>query len=138
MKHFLISLFLIILFSCETSSPQDVLEMEIMDIYDTIKESFLVGDLERIMQFYHTDFQHDNDDYDGELTVWQLRRINHETIDFSDIEFGVYDNFVEVSFTLHLDDESFVEPETFGDISFFYFTSQNEWKICGNYFDYLN
>lgn len=76
MKHFLISLFLIILFSCETSSPQDVLEMEIMDIYDTIKESFLVGDLERIMQFYHTDFQHDNDDYDGELTVWQLRRIN--------------------------------------------------------------
>ncbi len=134
MKYLLILLLLVALFSCETSSPEDIIEMEIWDIYDTMKEAFLVGDLDGIMQFYHTDFQHENDDYDRELIVWELRMINHETIDFSELEFVIYDNFVEVSFMLKLDDEIFTEPETFGDISFFYLTLQDEWKICGNNF----
>lgn len=124
------------LVSCVGYSTQsEVDEQEIRDILTQIKSAFNLGNIEEILSFYHPEFRHEDDDYDDEEIVWEIRLIDYYAIDFSQIEIDLdYDRAV-ASFILQLDEEEFSEPENFGDISYFYFTSSG-WQIVGKDFIY--
>ena len=128
-----ILLFTVLLFSCDVSSPEEADKGEILDILDSIKNSFNQFDLAGIMQNYHPDFLHNTDNYTFEEIVWQERLNQYSLIDFLDIKIDLHDNFANVSFTMKLDEDIFNEPEDHGDVSHFY-REFDGWKICGNEF----
>ncbi|MCK4311343.1 MAG: nuclear transport factor 2 family protein, partial [Candidatus Cloacimonetes bacterium] len=135
MKYFILVLILLIS-CCDTSSPEDVAEAQILEILDTIIASFTFNDLNEIMQNYHPDFLHNGDDYDFEVIRWEIRLNDYDEIDFTDIDIELDGDFAKVYFTMTLYDNegnSFVtqEPsEENGDISYFY-REFDDWKICG-------
>ena len=128
-----ILLLAVLLFSCDVSSPEKADKAEILDILDSIKDSFNQVDMPGIMQNYHPDFLHNTDNYIFEEIVWEDRLSQYSLIDFLDIDIDLHDNFATVSFIMKLDEDVFNEPEDHGDISYFY-REFNGWKICGNEF----
>ena len=128
-----ILLFTALLFSCDVSSPKEADKAEILDILDSIKDSFNQVDLDGIMQHYHPDFLHNTDNYIFEEIVWQERLNQYSLLDFEDIEIALNSDFATASFTMKLDEDVFDEPEDHGDVSFFYREFEG-WKICGNEF----
>lgn len=133
-----ILLLAVLLFSCDVSSPKEADKAEILDILDSIKDSFNQVDLDGIMQHYHTDFLHNTDNYIFEEIVWQERLSQYYMIDFSEITIDLQGDFATANFIMTLYDDkggSVVsqEPDDHGDISYFY-REFNGWKICGNEF----
>ncbi len=128
-----ILLFTVLLFSCDVSSPEEADKAEILDILDSIRDSFNQFDLPGIMQNYHPDFSHNTDNYTFEEIVWHDRLDQYYLLDFVDIEIELHGNFATVSFTMKLDEDVFNEPEDHGDVSYFY-RELGSWKICGNEF----
>ena len=134
MKRLILIFFLaVIIFSCDVSSPDDADKAEILDILDSIKDSFHQIDLSGIMQNYHPDFLHNTNNYVFEENIWQERLNQYFLIDFLDIEIELQYNFATVSFIMKLDEDVFNEPEDHGDVSYFY-REFDGWKICGNEF----
>ena len=132
-RHIPILLLVVLLFSCDVSSPEEADKAEILGILDAIKDSFHQIDLPGIMQNYHPDFLHNTDNYIFEENVWQERINQYFLIDFLDIDIELHDNFANVSFTMKLDEDVFNEPVDHGDVSYFY-RELDSWKICGNEF----
>lgn len=128
-----ILILVVLLFSCDVSSPEDADKAEILDILDAIKDSFHQIDLDGIMQNYYINFLHNTDNYTFEENVWQERLNQYFLIDFLDIKIELNDNFATANFTMKLDEDVFNEPEDHGDVSYFY-RELGSWKICGNEF----
>ena len=132
-----ILLFTVLLFSCDVSSPKEADKADILDILDSIKDSFNQFDLPGIMQNYHLDFLHNTDNYIFEEIVWEERLAQYYMIAFSEITIDPQGDFATANFIMTLYDEggSVVsqEPEDHGDVSYFY-RELGSWKICGNEF----
>jgi hypothetical protein len=133
-----ILLFAVLLFSCDVSSPEEADKAEILDILDSIKDSFNQLDLTGIMQHYHPDFLHNTDSYIFEEIVWEERLAQYYLIAFSEITIDLQGDFATANFKMTFyDDEggSVVsqEPDDNGDVSYYY-REFGSWKICGNEF----
>lgn len=137
----ILGIFIILLIiSCsDTTSSEDISKMEILDILDEIESAFTFSDIESIMENYHHNFSHLANDsfynFGSETIVWESRINSYSNIDFLEIDIQINGDTAIASFQFHLDDEIFPEPETYGDISYFY-NSINGWVICGNNFRY--
>lgn len=135
---FLLSFIFIFLFSCGVSSPEEVDDYEIEQILEEIEKEFNFGNLEGIMIYYHEDFLHNNKNYWEEETVWQLRLLEYNMIEFQNIEVEINGAFAQASFKMIFTNNSgvhvFNEPEDHGDVSYFYKENQ-VWKIYGNQFE---
>ncbi len=130
----LISIIFICLSSCDLSSPKDVNETEIKNIFAEIKSAFNFADIDGIMQHYHPAFLHNSNNWDDEYTVWQIRLNDFAVFDYEDLQIDFNNNFAMVSFTLYLGENIFQEPTSEnGDLSYFY-QSFDGWKLCGNEF----
>ena len=120
-----ILLLTVLMFSCDVSSPKEADKTEILDILDSIKDSFNQVDMPGIMQNYHPDFWHNTDSYAFEEIVWQDRLAQYYLIDFSEITIDLQGGFATANFIMTLYDDkggSVVsqEPDDHGDISYFY------------------
>lgn len=140
MRIIVITLLCLLSFSCsDLSSPKDVNKAQIEDIFDSIKISFNMIDPDGIMDCFHPDFLHHENNFDDERIIWETRINSYTEIDFSDIEIDfIGNNFANVSFqmTFFFDNDNIVwnEPsEENGDISYFY-KDFDTWKVCGNNF----
>lgn len=123
--------------SCDLSSPEEVDNAEIEDIFTSIESAFIFADLDKIMDYYHPEFLHGTDTYNFERIIWEIRLNDYEVLEISDIDIDLNDEFAVVSFTMQLGDITSLEPSAeFGDISYFY-REYGEWKICGNNFSSL-
>ena len=137
MKKIILLLSLIIFFSisCDTTSPEELDKNEIIDILDSIQSNFNMNDLDGIMQYYHQDFNHNEDDFDWERDViWFTRLNDYDDLLFENIEITLNENYATASFIMHLDETSTDEPsDENGDISYFFYDFES-WKLCGNNF----
>lgn len=126
---------LIILISCNTTSPEEFDKQSIIEILDSIQSNFNFDDLDGIMQYYHEDFYHDGDDFEWERnTVWFTRLNDFDILDIESIEIEVRGDFATASFIMSLDQTVTDEPSVEnGDISWFYYDQQN-WLVCGEDF----
>jgi hypothetical protein len=130
----LVFLCVFILNSCDTSSPKEIANAEIEEIFENLRSTFNLGDLVSILSYYHPDFLHNGDDFQDEETVWVLRLNQYSSLDFGNLDINLSNDFATVSFTLFLEDDEFSEPSAEkGDLSYFYST-YNGWMLCGNEF----
>ncbi|MDP8200771.1 MAG: hypothetical protein P9M11_01365 [Candidatus Tenebribacter burtonii] len=130
----LLSVMLIILISCDTTSPEELDKNEIIDILDSIQSNFNFDDLDGIMQYYHPLFSHNGDDYDFERIRWEIRLNDYDELVFEDIEITLNGNSARAYFLMHLDETITDEPSNEnGDISYFYYEF-GDWKLCGKDF----
>ncbi len=138
MKNILLSVLIILCISCsESTSPKDVDEYLITSILEDIETAFIFGDIERIMNHYHPDFLHNENNFADEYVIWEIRLLEYNNIEFTEIEISINDNFAIAEFVMKLSSgeefDIFNEPGDNGDISYFYY-DLDEWKICGNNF----
>ena len=136
MKYILILFVFILLFStsCDTTSPEDLDKNEILDILDSIQSNFNFGDLDGIMQYYHSGFMHNGDDFDFERIRWVIRLNDYDDLTFDNIDITLNGNYATANFLMHLDDTITDEPsDDNGDISYFY-RELGSWKLCGEDF----
>jgi len=131
----LLSFMLIILISCDTTSPEELDKNEIIDILDSIQSNFNFDDLDGIMQYYHPLFSHNGNDFEWEKdTIWFVRLNDFDNLLFEDIEIILNGNSARAYFLMHLDETITDEPsDENGDISYFYRELGN-WKLCGENF----
>ncbi len=137
-KYFFPLLALIFLFiiSCDITSSEELDKNEIIDILDSIQSNFQFDDLYGIMQYYHQDFLHNEDDYDWEMFIWEQRIADYDELNFENIEIVLNGNYATAYFLMHLDDTFTEEPsDENGDISYFFYES-GSWKLCGKNFTY--
>ena len=137
MKNIILSVLIILCISCsESTSPKNVDEYLITSILEDIETAFSFGYIDSIMNHYHPNFLHNENNFDDEYVIWEIRLLDNE-IEFYEIEITINDNFATAEFVMKLSSgEEFVvfnEPEDNGDISYFYY-DLDEWKICGNNF----
>jgi len=132
---FLLLIIFIFIFSCDTTSPEDLDKSMIIDILDSIQSNFNFDDLGGIMQYYHQDFLHNGDDFDWERDViWFTRLNDYGNLIFENVDIALNGNYATASFLMYLDETISQEPsDENGDISFFYYEHGN-WKLCGEDF----
>ena len=138
MKNILLSVLTILCISCsESTSPKDVDEYLITSILEDIESDFSFGYIDSIMNYYHPNFLHNENNFADENVIWKIRLLEYNEIEFYEIEISINDNFATAEFNMKLssgeDFYIFNEPEDNGDISYFYY-DLDEWKICGNNF----
>ena len=138
MKNILLSVLIILCISCsDSTSPKNVDEYLIISILEDIETAFNFGFIEEIMNHYHPDFLHNENNFADEYVIWEIRLLEYNEIEFYEIEININDNFATAEFVMKLssgeDFDIFNEPEDNGDISYFYY-DLDEWKICGNNF----
>jgi len=138
MKNILLSVLIILCISCsESTSPKNVDEYLITSILEDIETAFSFNDIERIMNNYHPDFLHNENNFADEQVIWGIRLLEYNEIEFTEIEISINDNFATAEFVMKLSSgeefDVFNEPDDNGDISYFYY-DLDEWKICGNNF----
>ena len=138
MKIVVTLLVVLLLLSC-SGSDKNVEKSIIRDILQQIEDSFnRTEDLDRIMRFYHRDFLHKG----GNIYYWEgewhdrmvlYQRLSIEII--SDIE--VINEYATARLKITFTDVDgretmYIDPETFGDMSYFLYEPHNDWKIIGN------
>jgi len=138
MKNILLFVLIILCISCsESTSPKNVDEYLINSILEDIESDFSFGFIEEIMNHYHPNFLHNENNFADEYVIWEIRLLEYNEIEFTEIEISINDNFATAEFVMKLssgeDYDIFNEPEDNGDISYFYY-DLDEWKICGNNF----
>ena len=138
MKNILLSVLIILCISCsENTSPKNVDEYLITSILEDIETDFNFGFIEEIMNHYHPNFLHNENNFADEYVIWEIRLFEYYEIEFYEIEISINDNFATAEFVMKLSSgeefDIFNEPDDNGDISCFYY-DLDEWKICGNNF----
>jgi hypothetical protein len=131
---FAISCFL----SCSFSKSDDVDRAQIADVLKRIEQSFNNWDhVNNIMSHYHPDFLHNGATHNAEEFVWRERKINFIQMQIEVISIEIYDHdFALARLRVYYFDRDhrygpFIEPEHFGDMSYF-FHDQVRWWIYGN------
>jgi len=137
-KNILLSVLIILCISCsESTSPKNVDEYLITSILEDIESDFSFGFIEEIMNCYHPNFLHNENNFADEYVIWEIRLLEYNEIEFYEIEISINDNFATAEFVMKLssgeDFDIFNEPDDNGDISYFYY-DLDKWKICGNNF----
>lgn len=138
MKYILPLIMLILFFSisCDTTSPEELDKNAILDILDSIQSNFQFYDLDGIMQYYHQYFLHNEDGYDWERVIWEIRIADYDELNFENIEIELNGNYATASFLMHLDEITTDKPsDENGDISYFFYDFES-WKLCGKDFTY--
>lgn len=131
---FSLLIFLLIVISCDTSSPEELDKNDILDIFDSIQLSFNIDDLDGIMYNYHQDFFHDGDFYWERDVIWVSRLADYNALLFENIEISLNGNYATASFLMHLDSITTEEPSVEnGDISYFFY-DLGSWLVCGEGF----
>ena len=138
MKNILLSFLFLLCISCsDSTSPKNVDKYLITSILEDIETAFSFDDIERIMNHYHPNFLHNENNFNDEYAIWEIRLLEYDEIEFTEIEISINDNFASAEFVMKLSSgEDFViynEPDDNGDISYFYY-DLDAWKICGNNF----
>ena len=138
MKNILLSVLIILCISCsESTSPKNVDEYLITSILEDIETDFNFGFIEEIMNHYHPNFLHNENNFADEYVIWEIRLLEYYEIEFYEIEISINDNFATPEFVMKLSSgekfDIFNKPDDNGDISCFYY-DLDEWKICGNNF----
>jgi hypothetical protein len=136
MKKIILIIILCLLFqtSCDLTSPKEVDNMQILNIFEEIKVAFDFNDLAGIMSHYHPEFLNNANDWVDEEIIWQIRLNDYAIFYSSNHSIDINGNFAVVSFQMQLDDEYYSEPTAEnGDLSYFYKTPEG-WMICGNEF----
>ncbi len=139
MKNILLSFLIIFLcITCsDSTSPKNVDEYLITSILEDIESDFSFGYIDSIMDHYHPNFLHNENNFADEQVIWEIRLLEYNEIEFTEIEISINDNFANAEFVMKLSSgeevDIFNEPDDNGDISYFYY-DLDEWKICGNNF----
>lgn len=117
------------------SSPQELDEGQIKDILYDIESKFNANDIDGLMDHVHSDYYH-NSMYGHQLRLrWLDLRARYELLDITDLEVEVEADFatagMRLTFHSATGDLSYLEPDSVGDISYFYY-DDGVWQIIGN------
>lgn len=126
---------LLLLVSCDVSSPGDVAKSEIKDHLDAMKTAFVLDDLDGFMTFFHPDYFHDGDTFLTVQLKWELAMMEYQSLDFEDIDVDIDSPQAHVTGQLVLWDadgtaESFSMPDEYADFSYWQLDN-GEWRLFG-------
>jgi len=136
---YIYSLVFILLISCsDLTSPEKLDQNRLEDIIESILDGFEESNIDKIMDHYHLDFLHNENDFNAEKLIWEIRMIDFEQMLIEDNKFEINDIRATANFQLTFfygDDEAIsMEPsEQHGDISYFY-KEFDTWFLCGKDF----
>ena len=137
--HYPLSIFILSLlfFSCNSKyDDENAQKSMISDRLFRVQEAFNMSNWDSIMLNYHPDFYHFGRDYHTQTIVWREKMALYNRMDFEILNIDLFDEFAEVRFLLYYYDNTsvhgpFVEPDTFGDMSYFFY-DRGDWLIYGN------
>jgi hypothetical protein len=125
MKSAFFFLAVLLVFGCDVTSPKDVNKSQIKNILRDIEINFREQDIDSIMSYYHPEFQHEDDNFFSEEERWQVRFIDYQDIQITDISIAFSsDEWAVASFSLTFttvtQNYQFEEPSIEnGDLSYF-------------------
>ncbi|HQC58882.1 MAG TPA: hypothetical protein PK707_04525 [Candidatus Syntrophosphaera thermopropionivorans] len=130
----LLLLIIISLCACDTNSTKPD-EEEIRNIIYDISRDFCWNDINGIMEYVHKDFRH-NGMYRDELRLlWNERRNKYQLLQCDISQIYIHNEYATVFMTMTYQSATetvtFLEPDTFGDASYYYF-DKGRWQIYGN------
>lgn len=125
---------LLALLSCDAQTQsQDKAEIENI-IYD-ISRDFNWNDIPGIVAYLHPDYRHNGMQGMQFRELWLNRKTTYELLDFVIHDIAISGDYAIVSMQLSFqtsgEDLVYEEPQTSGDISYFYY-DQGEWQLYGN------
>ncbi|MCL1827226.1 MAG: hypothetical protein FWG20_04205 [Candidatus Cloacimonetes bacterium] len=136
MKIKILTIVILVFLSSCLGSDDNTQKSVIKDILHQIQSSFNQRDLSSIYRYYHRDFKHNGNTYDGIVAVWQDRynRYSSVEIDIVDIDINVDFAIAKIKVTFGRE-PTYIDPEMHGDMSYFVYQF-GEWKIVGNEYEY--
>ncbi len=129
-----LALALLLIAGCDKDTSQAD-EFELREIIYNISRDFDWNEIGKIMARVHPEYLH-NGMYSSELRqVWLNRRGQYDLLSCEvtrvELEYDRATIYMEMSFTSAAGDYIYLEPETFGDISYF-IRDAGFWQIYGN------
>jgi len=127
---------LLLLCSCDLSSPEEASVGEIENAFQAIELSFNLDHIEDIMQYYNQNYLHNDDDIDDVRRDWEIRLNDFQGMEISDLDIDLDGDKATVSFILKFLNngeivQEYNEPDDNGDISYWELET-NGWEISGN------
>lgn len=133
-RTMLLLLVLPLLLSCQSSSLSQE-ENEIRNIIYDISHDFSWNDIQCIVDHLHPDYRHNGMQSLQFRELWLNRRASFDLLDcdISGVEIqGDYATVhLRLDFQSATDDLSYDDPQTSGDISFFFY-DRGAWQLYGN------
>ncbi len=138
MKTFFFFVLLLLISCSDLTSTEDLDKSRLDDIFDAIENGFNENNIEVIMEKYHLNFLHNENNYNDERNIWDIRITQYDQIIIENLEFKIIENWATVNFTLKFiynEEITIYEEPTneLGDISYFY-KEFNNWFVCGKDF----
>ena len=126
---------LLLLISCDVSSPGDVAQSEIKDHLDAMKTAFALDDLDGFMSYFHPDYFHDGDTFLTVQLKWELNMMEYQNLDFENIDVDVHSPQAHVTGQLVLRDAEgtavyYSMPEECAEFSYWQL-DDGEWRLFG-------
>lgn len=125
--------FLLMVTACDVTEPQDN-DTLVQEQLASFERAFNLKDPAAMMELVHPGYLHGNMNYWNFNQIWQDRMAQYALLEIRDISVVFVGDYATVSMRLDFIDpdgnQSYLEPQTFGDISYFYYTGST-WKICG-------
>lgn len=126
-------IFLMLLTACDITEPQDN-ETLVQEQLAAFSRAFNTKDPAAMMELVQPGYLHNNQNYWNFNQIWQDRMAQYALLEIRDISVVFSGDYATVSMRLDFIEPdgglSYLEPQTNGDISYFYFTGST-WKICG-------
>ncbi len=127
--------FLLLLMSCDVSSPEDATEMQIKDILYEIGKNYNWGNVAAIMEYVSVDYRHNGMQRMQLEQLWLDRMARYPLMEIKDLRLEISSDYAVAHFTLSLVSSSQTkisqEPGENGDLSYFYHDGYS-WKLHGN------
>lgn len=124
---------LAIITACDLTEPQSN-ETLVREQLSAFERAFNTKDPAAMMDLVHHGYLHNNLNYWNFNQIWQDRMAQYALLEIREISIVFSGDYATASMRLDFIDpeggQSYLEPQTNGDISYFYFTG-SIWKICG-------
>ena len=125
--------------SCVSKTKDEKIQKSLIrDTLLEIERAFNNKDLDGIMKYYHPDFLHNGAILLDQKWEWQSRFNAYTLIEFDIRDIQINNDEAIVWMTINYYDRvnstpalTVIEPETIGDLSYFYHTTR-QWTILGN------
>jgi hypothetical protein len=130
----LITVLMLILSGCDWTNP-DQSETEIRNIVYDVEHDFNWNDIDGIMEHVHPDYLHNGMHSMQLRNAWLNRKADYDLLSCDVDSVLIQGDYATVYMTLTFQNShgnyAYHEPESFGDISYFYY-DQDSWRIYGN------
>jgi len=127
---------LLLLCSCDLSTPEEANLGEIENAFQAIVLAYNLDHIDDIMHYYDQEYLHNGDDIDDVRLDWEIRLNDYQEMEITDINIELDGDRATVSFIRKFlsngeTQQEYTEPDDNGDLSYWELGT-NDWKIAGN------